>query len=165
MPYAARSYRLIVTNALRLLFLYVVITAVSVASVACCSVALLRKVKQGAGKRQEIETISSTMHSSPWFGVEYPLRFLVRYARSVSNTLAWPTSQPSAISPTSGCITKNLVGVRSAKAAHKLLEMCNTLPHFSEPCRCRPAVPTWKDGNFVADAQHGSRTHEPSQRV
>ena len=115
MPYAARSYRLIVTNALRLLFLYVVITAVSVASVACCSVALLRKAEQGAGKRQEIETISSTMHSSPWFGVEYPLRFLVRYARSVSNTLTWPVSQPSVIRPISGYVTKTLCGVQIRK--------------------------------------------------
>ena len=121
MPYAARSYRLIVTNALRLLFLYVVNTAVSVASVACCSVALLCKAEQGTGKRQEIETISSTMHSSPWFGVEYPLRFLVRYARSVSNTLAWPASKPSVIRPISGYVTKTLCGVQIRKGCPQAL--------------------------------------------
>ena len=47
------------------------VTAASVASVACCPVAPLRKAEQGTGKRQEIETISTTLHPSPWFGNGY----------------------------------------------------------------------------------------------
>ena len=44
------------------------ITAASVALVACCFVAPLCKAEQDTGKRQEIKTISSLRHSSPWFG-------------------------------------------------------------------------------------------------
>ena len=82
-------------------------TAASVASVACCSVALLRKAEQGAGKRQEIETVSSTLHSSPWFGDEYPfVSFRTVHSQSPKHTcvasFVAPLQTPAipALSPT-----------------------------------------------------------------
>ena len=118
-PHTVCSYPRTVTGAhYDFICLCLVVTAVSVALVACCPVALLRKAKQGSGKRQEIETMSQTLCSLPWFGEEYPLVIsFVPYARNRlmgpdTHTSSW--SLPSVTGPVKWVRHGDVVGVREA---------------------------------------------------